>query len=503
MNIEIKDFIQQYHNHPILFIGTGISKRYLKNAYTWDSLLEKIAFEISNNEEYYLSLKYKFKSDEGYDYPQIALQIENEFDSIAEGDRNGKFKDINDAFFKLLKEGSETSRFKLYIAKLLSSLDYIEDKVEELNEFKKTRKNVSSIVTTNYDELIESTFDFIPLIGNSILLSNPYGSVYKIHGCIQEPEKIVITSTDYEYFDAKYELIRAQLLSLFIHNPIIFIGYSIEDKNIKKLLSTIFTYVNPKSEIAEKIRNNFLLIEYEEGSSNTLVTEYDVKLEDFPLIKINKLKTDDFSTLYQSISELHLPISAMDIRKVENIVKELHEGGEIKVHITEDLDKLSNADKVLAIGSSKTIKYEYQTANEMMKNYFDIVEEANKQLLSLVDKHRITSTQYFPMYAFALINENISLSEHLKSQQKNILENALDKLGVTFNAINKVTTIEAILTDENISQSRKDDAIFFSIMNMYIEPDDLEGYLKKYENKSTTGYRRLLCAYDLIKYGEN
>lgn len=36
-------------------------------------------------------------------------------------------------------------------------------------------------------------FSFNPLIGNDILLSNPYGSVYKIHGCISAPDKIIIT----------------------------------------------------------------------------------------------------------------------------------------------------------------------------------------------------------------------------------------------------------------------------------------------------------------------
>ena len=33
------------------------------------------------------------------------------------------------------------------------------------------------------DRHILKIFDFSPLIGNDILLSNPYGSVYKIHGC--------------------------------------------------------------------------------------------------------------------------------------------------------------------------------------------------------------------------------------------------------------------------------------------------------------------------------
>lgn len=82
--------------------------------------------------------------------------------------------------------------------------------------------------------MIEVVTEFDPLVGNNILLSNPYGSVYKIHGSVENPEELVFTSDDYSEFDQRYDLIRAQLISLFVHNPIVFIGYSVNDVNIKK-----------------------------------------------------------------------------------------------------------------------------------------------------------------------------------------------------------------------------------------------------------------------------
>ncbi|HGE4486332.1 TPA: SIR2 family protein, partial [Escherichia coli] len=150
----------------------------------------------------------------------------------------------------------------IYITKILSTTLIKEEKNDEIAELIKMRKNIGSIITTNYDTLIEQFFEFEPLIGNSILLSNPYGSVYKIHGCVSAPSELTITEEDYDYFDNKYELIRAQLLSLFIHNPVIFIGYSISDRNIQQILKTIFSYVPTNSDIANKIRSNFLLVEY-------------------------------------------------------------------------------------------------------------------------------------------------------------------------------------------------------------------------------------------------
>ena len=183
------------------------------------------------------------------------------------------------------------------------------------------------------------------------MLSNPYGSVYKIHGCVSNIQNIIITEEDYERFDKRYELIRAQLLSLFIHNPIIFIGYSISDVNIKNILKTIFMCIEPNSKNAERIRKNFLLVEHQKDSISEEIREHDIDIEGFGTIRINKRKTDNYEIIYKSLSNLHLSVSAMDVRKVQDVFKEIKTGGEIKVSITDDLETLKNGEKVLAIGS--------------------------------------------------------------------------------------------------------------------------------------------------------
>lgn len=267
-----------------------------------------------------------------------------------------------------MKKGENVSRFKIYIADLLKNTDFKTEKKEELSAFTKIRKNISSIITTNYDNFIEEIFTFKPLIGNDILLSNPYGSVYKIHGCVTKPSSIIITSKDYEAFENKYELIRAQLLSLFIHNPIIFIGYNLGDNNIKSILRTIFSYVDANSSVSERIRNNFLVVEYKENEMKTDVVEFDVVIDSNTSIRINKIKTDNFEEIYNALSELHLPISAMDVRKVQSIVGDIYAGTNgIKVYITEDIDSLANGDKVIAIGSKKTINYQYLTQKKCLQ----------------------------------------------------------------------------------------------------------------------------------------
>lgn len=494
--MDIKEFISKYKNHPILFVGTGVSLRYLKNSYSWDGLLSYISFELTNDEEFYLDLKAKCFKNGKYNFEEIANLLEKEFNQRLSKDRDGKFKNINDRFYQSMKDGINLSRFKIFISNILSSLEIKEEKQEELELLKRIRKNIGSIITTNYDMLIEKIFDFSPLIGNDILLSNPYGSVYKIHGCVSNIEKIIITEEDYSNFDKEYDLIRAQLLSLFIHNPIIFIGYRIEDNNVKKILKTIFSYVNPTSELANKIKNNFLLIEHAKDSENTIVSDYDINMDD-TIIRINKLKTDDFKSIYESISDLQLPISAMDVRKVQNIVKDIYSGGNIKVSITEDLDSLKNEDRILAIGSHKTIKYEFQTAKEMISNYFKIIEEANVQLLSLIDKLSINPAQYFPIFGFSKINPKIKNTIELKENQKSNIDNTLKNIPEICKKNHQ--RIEDILSDDTIANSNKSKAILWEIMNDNISIEDLERYLKNSDLK-TTDDKRLLCAYDMKKY---
>jgi hypothetical protein len=494
----ITDFFSNYKNHPVLFIGTGISLRYLSNSYTWDDLLKFITNELYDNTDNYLDLKSRHEKDGFFRYDLIASDLEEDFNNKLMKERDGKFKEINDIFYENMQSGKNISRLKIYIAKLLEDLTIKFEKSNEISEFKKIRKNIGSIITTNYDKFIETIFEFTPLLGNNILLSNPYGAVYKIHGCVSDPQKIIITAIDYQKFNEKYDLIRAQLLSLFIHNPIIFLGYNIGDENIKSLLKTIFTYVEPNTNEADLIRKNFLLIEYEKDSTNHFIVDHDIEIEGISTIRINKLKTDDYLSVYKSISNLHLPISAMDVRRVQSIVKDIYMGGKISVHITEDLDSIKNEDKIIAIGSAKSISYEYHTSSELIEKYFDIIDEDNSALLSLIDKFKIASNHYYPIYAFSSINNQINSAADLKNQQKRKL--TLIKKSISEKNKSDHNSISDILSDNSIAGSYKYSAIIWGMFSKKISLNDIETYLRPYPDKKSTDFKKMLCVYDYFKY---
>lgn len=496
--MNVIDFVAQYSNHPVLFIGSGFSFRYLRHTYTWDELLSKVCMELWGNDERYLDIKSICTDSNGYcPFDLVAAKVEYEFNQYLERDRNGKFKAVNDYFYEQMRAGVNLSRFKIYIAQLLKDAELKDNVNEEINELKKVRKNIGSIITTNYDTLLETIFEFNPLVGNDILLSNPYGSIYKIHGCVNDISKIIITRDDYKRFDEQYELIRAQMLSLFIHNPIIFLGYNIGDENIKKVLKTIYSYIPFNTPEAEKVRRNFLLVEYDKGSPNLEISEHDIIIKGSN-IRINKLKTDDFISLYKALSNITLPISAMDVRKVQSIVKEIYAGGTIKVMITEDMDNMKNSDRILAIGSSKTIQYQYMTTQEMMQNYFTIIEESNAPLLSLINKQTIADTQYFPIYGFSIVCEDINDIARLKRIQTNNLKTYIkDKAHA-----NSHCKVVDILNDTSIPMTYKYNAIMYALNKNKLQLDDVHAFLRNLpiDEKKKSNYRRLLCLYDIKKY---
>jgi hypothetical protein len=67
------------------------------------------------------------------------------------------------------------------------------------------------------------------------------------------------------------------------------------------------------------------------------ISEHDIVLEDGLTIRINKLK-QIISSICTCVKFKFTCHCNFDIRKVQNIVKEIYAGGEIKVTITEDLD---------------------------------------------------------------------------------------------------------------------------------------------------------------------
>lgn len=105
---------------------------------------------------------------------------------------------------------------------------------------------ISSIVTTNFDDLIEKAY------GNSIYKiktledfgKNPgIPSLYKINGGFENLDKILVTSQDFRKLKtlSLYDPLFKNLKKELKEKLVLFIGYDLEDPNTKEILSLVYT----------------------------------------------------------------------------------------------------------------------------------------------------------------------------------------------------------------------------------------------------------------------
>lgn len=120
--------------------------------------------------------------------------------------------------------------------------------------------HVHTIITTNYDSLIETayTFNYFQVIASDSELATADSrkvQLLKIHGDTKHLEDIVITKTDYRHFleSPQNSLLWSRITSEFTSKHIVFVGYSADDPDILNLLEHI------KEKTSNSIKQMFLV----------------------------------------------------------------------------------------------------------------------------------------------------------------------------------------------------------------------------------------------------
>ena len=99
------------------------------------------------------------------------------------------------------------------------------------------------VVTTNFDFLLEQTYSAInkhcqPLLFEEQLAvgaSQAGVRLFKIHGDLNHPSRLVITEEDYDSFLIRSPLFATHLSSLLIEHTALFIGYSLDDPDFRQV----------------------------------------------------------------------------------------------------------------------------------------------------------------------------------------------------------------------------------------------------------------------------
>ena len=320
--------LSKLNQKPVLFVGSGLSQRYLKSP-TWWRLLEKISEKLELDE----NILGKWSSD---NYEEIAERLEAIYFTTLEKE-------------SLLDRDNIRGPFRELIAQILN--EYTVDNSEYEKEISTLGGiDYQKLITTNYDSLLEkSIFDIENeeiYIHNDDLFSSETKNkkLYKIHGSTDKPSSMIITKSKYIY---------SKLLTIFVESPIIFLGYSLSDRNIKDILTTLTVTLSQKD--LKQFQERVYIISYSsDDKPEYFLEKEELALLNGLLINVNIFYLrNNYQQLYEVLrdislqsSDLEFAVSKNDV--VNHFIMPLYEGQDYpKVVMRELLQNAMDACKIV------------------------------------------------------------------------------------------------------------------------------------------------------------
>lgn len=290
---DIAKTLQLLQCQPILFIGSGFSLRYA-NGPNWEALLTQLAQDCPSIDKEFAYFKQKHDGD----LTQIGSYFANEYFEWA-WSKDGK------QHFPVELFGADIPRdayIKYKAAELLKHLttEGANKALQaELEAFKKLGPH--AVITTNYDALLEPLFpQYEVVVGQSVFRQSSLvvGEIFKIHGSVTEPDSMVFTKEDYEVFNRDKKYLSAKLLTYFAEHPLLFIGYSATDQNIKNILYDMSRMFTPTSALIP----NIYILQWDKTITATSVPtkEHVLEVGDDINVRIKSISANDFGWVYDA-----------------------------------------------------------------------------------------------------------------------------------------------------------------------------------------------------------
>ena len=516
----IQDVIARFNTIPILFAGSGITRRYY-DLPDWKGLLTEFASRI--NADRFAYRAYESKAQQlGFTQgimPKIATLIQQDFDSkwysIPEMRTNESF------VLNAVENGC--SPFKAEIAWYLKEKSVPQAAFkEEIQKLKNiSKKNLAGVITTNYDTFFEKLFDdYTPYIGqDQLVFSSIQGiaEVYKVHGSVTLPNSLVLNEKDYEIFNEKSKYLAAKLMTIFMEYPIIYIGYSLTDQDVQNILKDILLCL-PDDKI-EKLQERFVFVEYKPGMVGYSITPYTLTFGE-QMLSMTRLTLSDFGILYDALAakKASIPVKLLRRFKEEIYTYAITSKPGPLLNVANVDDKNIDENRLaISIGISNTGERGLQSIVDTNEWYRSIVMgdlsdfTADQLLKYAYPEIRKRTSGDLPVYKYLV------QAKEDYSQIRAETPDEFDKLTTATNRKFRYTT-EKYPTLENLWNDLKGDnakafRVMCSLPENKIDVDKLELILKELFTESNdaldrldvntrTNVRRLIRMYDYLKWGK-
>ena len=373
----IQEVISQFNTTPFIFAGSGVTRRYY-GLPDWRGLLSVFAQKISDDAFAYRAYENQaqYLASAVDKMPMIATLIEKDFNKAWFANKSG-IRSTNPAVEKSVSEGVSPFKAEMcaYIDENASIITEYEDEIKKLKKISKC--NIAGVITTNYDTFFESIFDGYKIfVGqDELVFSQLQGiaEIYKIHGSTDNAESIVINYEDYNQFHEKGKYLAAKLMAIFMEYPIVFMGYSITDSDIRTILTDMVQCL-PENRISI-LQKRFVFVEYDETVTGANVSLHSMAF-DSKTIEMTKITLSDFGLLYEALSKKKAAFPVKILRRFKddlyNFVLTSEQKGTMRVAPLED-ERINEDTLAITIGLDSTGYYGLARAVDSEKWYRNII----------------------------------------------------------------------------------------------------------------------------------
>jgi hypothetical protein len=346
--------LKKYEVAPFLFVGSGISQRYL-GLENWEGLLKELCKPVGRSYNYY-------KACGNSNLPSVSEEIAKDLHHLWWNSK--EYMNLQNSYIDSLK--TKHSPFKIEISRYIEKKSQTLEKglqslpknlIEEIKELKKA--TIQGVITTNWDCLMEHIFsEFRVYIGQDQLIdSSPryFEEIFKIHGCRTQPNSLVATETDYQIFRKKNPYLVAKLLTMFMEHPVIFLGYSLNDPNISEILRSIISCLTSKN--INQFMERLIFVQWRKNHSGYEIKNINIVVDNFNIPVLN-IKTHEFLPLYQALASLKRKFPLSFIRFMEEQKYRLKRKGDKNkiIGFDKEMDLKEAEIVVLVQGTIKDIK---------------------------------------------------------------------------------------------------------------------------------------------------
>lgn len=324
---------------PALFIGSGITKRYISNYPNWLDFIIQLGNMVGLSEFEIRSQYNAYKAEELTESEAIlhtTLSIENKLQElIRNGQANKVFSDAEQQ--EIL--ANNYSNIKYLASKIFKDAtidaDLPEYKHTELRLFSQLKSNIPYVFTTNYDDFLENIFsDYKCFISQSDYLYNnnsEYAEIYKLHGSYKEPNSMVFTENDYRLFEEQSYISISKLVCVLSERPIIFMGYSLNDPDILDILNKMTSCLDEKH--IKQFEKNLIVINWDDGNLSLPVHKYTINLDKSKSLTFTYVSTDNYCRVLYYINRIQPTAKFSEVRKFRKLLKELVDTNDKKLPI--------------------------------------------------------------------------------------------------------------------------------------------------------------------------